>query len=133
MKKSATPLHKRIVCTLLLAFAFASYLAFRVDGEKTRHRHHQRRAHREADANPQRIKHAFQWTGALLFIALAPLLIRFIHVLMSDPIVPLLWKELKVRGRRFVSEKFGSIGDDRWDEEVENDKTKNGGEHVHAD
>jgi hypothetical protein len=64
-------------------------------------RRHQRKEQRESD--PDRIKKAFLWVAVLLFLAVAPLVIRFFHVLFTDPAIPVIWKE----GKGLICKRLG--------------------------
>ena len=88
-------------------FAFATYVTF-AEGTKVNGRRHQRRAQRESNSSPERIKTALLWTASLLVLAMAPLIVRFGHALLTDPAVPMIWNEGKARGRRFLNERFNN-------------------------
>jgi hypothetical protein len=106
------------ICQFLFIamFSFASYVTL-AEGW------HQRKAQRESTSSPERIKVALIWTASLLFIAMAPLIVRFFHALVTDPAVPLIWNEGKARGRRFLNKHLNKAAfiDDH---EQEEKKTK---------
>lgn len=117
------------ICQFLFIamFAFASHvtLAEGISSSKVqvKGRRHQRRAQRESTSSPERIKVALFWTASLLFIAMAPLIVRFVHALVTDPAVPLIWNEGKARGRRFLNKHLNkAVSID--DHEQEEKKTK---------
>ena len=107
VKKKPTAYIKLCQVMFLRMFAFASYVTL-VDGTKVNNGRRHRRAQRESDSSPERIKKALCWVGVLLFIALAPVIFRFVHALITDPAIPIILNEGKVRGRRLVNERFGT-------------------------
>ncbi len=48
-----------------------------------------------------------------LFLSVAPVLVRFIHCLFTDPVIPILWKHLKARGKKVIIQRFGVLGQER--------------------
>lgn len=88
---------------MCLAFITASFVLVEVEARKARHR----RAQRDSESGPDRIKKGLWIAAAFLAIALVPLLLRFIHALMTDPAIPMLWKEGKARVGRYFTERFG--------------------------
>ena len=54
-----------------------------------------------------------------IFLSVAPVLVRFIHCLFTDPVIPILWKHLKMRGSRVIIERFGVLGQEREEEDVD--------------
>ena len=90
--------------------AFITATVAIVEAEAGRAR--QRRAQRDSESSPERIKKGLWITAAFLFIAMVPLLFRFIHALMTDPAIPILWKEGKARGVKFLNERFRNSNND---------------------
>ena len=52
---------------------------------------------------------------------MAPLLVRFIHCLFTDPDVPMVYKEMKLRGMEMMTQRFGLLDQkvDRYNGEPE--------------
>ncbi len=48
--------------------------------------------------------------GSALLLSVAPVLGRFVYSLFTDPVVPLLWKELNERGKEMLVRRFGNLG-----------------------
>ena len=105
----------------MATFAFISYSTLAEGRGDAKSR--KRKSQRESDSSPERIKKALSITAGLLFLAIAPLIFRFVHALITDPAIPLLWKEGKVRGRRFLSEKFflTNVGDEKRNVSIKED------------
>lgn len=102
---------------MCLAFITASFVLVEVDAGKARHR----RAQRDSESSPDRIKKGLWIAAAFLAIALVPLLLRFVHALMTDAVIPMLWKEGKARVRRCFTERFGKSNNDYGPVEVQVD------------
>ncbi len=56
------------------------------------------------------VTQAFSIIGTTMFLAIAPLLIRFAYCILKDPLVPLVWKEMKNRCKLLMKHKFGNLG-----------------------
>ena len=51
--------------------------------------------------------------GSALLLSVAPVFGRFVYSLFTDPVVPLLWKELNERGKEMLMRRFGNLGQHR--------------------
>ena len=99
-------------CVLLLIVAtLLVESSSRGEGSSSRGRSRQSKE----DEDSERYKKPFAIILTAVFLSVAPVLGRFIHCLLTDPIVPLLWKELKLktRGKKLLQEKFGNLGQDK--------------------
>ena len=98
------------VCVLLLIVAtLLVESSSRGEGSSSRGRSRQSKE----DEDSERYKKPFAIILTAVFLSVAPVLGRFIHCLLTDPVVPLLWKELKTRGKKLLQEKFGNLGQDK--------------------
>lgn len=102
--KSRFASYPLIFYLVLLAFSVI------VECETLTSRRHQRREQLARESGPERYKKAFSIIQAILLLAVAPVLIRFIHCLLTDPVVPIVLKELFRRAKKMASEKFGNLG-----------------------
>ncbi|KAL9178578.1 hypothetical protein ACHAXT_001916 [Thalassiosira profunda] len=91
----------RQVCVLLLTFAA---LAAIVEGGSRRQ---QRQTREEEDK--ERYQKPFGLVLTAVFLSVAPLIARLIHCLLTDPAIPLLFHELKIRGKKMIVKRFGSL------------------------
>lgn len=57
----------------------------------------------------ERYKKPFRIIFGAIVLSVAPPLLRFIHCLFTDPAVPLLYKEMKLRGMEMMTRRFGLI------------------------
>ena len=105
MARKKHAFYLRLCQALVLAtFALISYITLVEGRADTKSR--KRRNQRESESSPERIKKALLLTAGLFFLAIAPLVLRFVHAIITDPVIPLLWKEGITRGRTFLSEKL---------------------------
>lgn len=44
-----------------------------------------------------------------IFLSVAPLLVQFIHCLFTDPAVPIVYREMKLRGMEMMTQRFGLL------------------------
>ena len=96
------------VCVLLLIVAtLLVESSSRGEGSSSRGRSRQSKE----DEDSERYKKPFAIILTAVFLSVAPVLGRFIHCLLTDPVVPLLWKELKTRGKKLLQDKFGNLLD----------------------
>eukprot|EP00804_Cyclotella_cryptica_P029953 CCRYP_020081-RA/>CCRYP_020081-RA protein AED:0.47 eAED:0.50 QI:0/-1/0/1/-1/1/1/0/136 len=133
-----TPLAFRRVFRILafIILATTSCLVFIHSEAMSRHKQTKRsRPERlEDESSVDRYKKAFWWVASFIFIAISPLVFRFLHVMTTDPAVPLIWKEIKVRGRRLLSAKFGSFSVQKSSDELEHEETSSkDAQHTHVD
>lgn len=61
--------------------------------------------------------------GSALLLSVAPVFGRFVYSLFTDPVVPLLWKELNERGKEMLVRRFGNLG--------QIDPRRRGGDELH--
>mmetsp|Transcript_4063 Transcript_4063/g.9138 ORF Transcript_4063/g.9138 Transcript_4063/m.9138 type:complete len:112 (+) Transcript_4063:143-478(+) len=94
-----------IVLRILLALAIS---IVRVEGDGSSSRRRPRQTREEEDK--ERYQKPFAIILTAVFISVAPVLGRFVHCLMTDPVVPTLWKQLKICGKQIIHEKFGNLG-----------------------
>jgi hypothetical protein len=52
-----------------------------------------------------------------LLLSVTPVLCRFVYSLFTDPIVPMLWKEMNARGKAMLVHRFGNLGQHRFEAE----------------
>jgi len=66
---------------------------------------------REED-DDERYRAAFAYVFFAIGLSVAPILGRFIVCVFTDPVIPLLLKEMTIRGKKLILQKFGSnLGD----------------------
>ena len=66
-----------------------------------------RQTREEEDA--ERYQKPFAIIASAIFLAVAPVLLSFIHCLFTDPVVPLLWTQMKKLGKKILVERFGNL------------------------
>jgi hypothetical protein len=79
------------------------------------------RDEREDESTVDRFKKALWWMASFIFLAIATYVFHFLHVLLTDPAVRLIWKEVQVQGQRVLRDKFGSFSVHHVNEELEHD------------
>jgi hypothetical protein len=71
--------------------------------------HRKSRVPSREEEDMERYKKPFRIMFAAIFISVAPLLLRFIHCLFTDPAMPIVYKEMKRRGMEMMTKRFGLI------------------------
>ena len=61
------------------------------------------------DEDMERYKKPFCIIVGALFLSVAPLLVQFTHCLFTDPAVPMVYREMKLRGMEMMTKRFGLI------------------------
>jgi hypothetical protein len=97
---------KTINAITLKAFLTLAIAVTLAEGAERLTRRRPPRSREEEDA---RYRKPFAIILAALFLAVAPVLVRFVHCLATDPVVPRLLNELTRRGKRLLAEKFGNL------------------------
>lgn len=79
-----------------------------------------RRRGPQEEEDKERYQKPFTIIVTAIFLSVAPALARFAQCVATDPVVPLLWKELKIRGKRIINQRFGNLGDSRFNDQESN-------------
>jgi hypothetical protein len=72
-----------------------------------------RPAQTKDEEDMERYRKPFFIIGSALLLSVAPVLGRFVHSLFTDPVVPVLWRELNERGKDTLARRFGNLGQHR--------------------
>ena len=109
---------RKILCNAFVLVTWAALLSV-ADGESTTNRrdeHRERARERARKTGFEQYEKIFSILQTTFLLAVAPLVFRFIHCLMTDPIFPLILKEMQLRARDLLHNKFGNLenleGDD---------------------
>lgn len=57
----------------------------------------------------ERYKKPFRIMFVAIFLSVAPPLLRFVHCLFTDPAVPIVIKEMRLRGMEMMKNRFGLL------------------------
>lgn len=103
---SATNVLRQTMMCLLITFVLCCCTL--VEGAGSSSRRRPSRQSRE-DEEKERYRKPFGIILAAIFLSIAPLLGRLIHAIFTDPVVPILWKELKLRTKKLLKQRFGNL------------------------
>ena len=97
----------RPIFTLLIALAFVDLVECDTPRRKSR------LPSGEVEDDMERYKKPFCIMVGAVFVSIAPLIVRFVHCLFTDPAVPIVYKEMKLRGVEMAKNRFGNLSLDR--------------------
>ena len=102
---TATNVLGQTMMCLLITFVLCCCTLVEGAGSSSRRQPRQSRE----DEEKERYRKPFGIILAAIFLSIAPLLGRLIHAIFTDPVVPILWNELKLRTKKLLKERFGNL------------------------